>query len=181
MVAEQRLLRLVVDERHAAVGAFQHMAADGAHADGTVAAAVQQQDALLAVIQIFLQLAGKADTDLARVARSQLGPHINKIHMGQRPSAVAMAQLDKLQTAAFCGIVSLRQRRGGGKQKQCVFHHGAFFGYIVGIIARGRLTLIGMLLLLVHNDKAEILQRCKDGAAGAYYDVGIALLDHAPL
>ena len=181
MVAEQRLLRLVVDERHAAVGAFQHMAAGGTHADGTVAAAVQQQDALLTVIQIFLQLTGKADTDLARVARSQLGPHINKIHMGQRPSAVAMAQLDKLQTAAFCGIVSFSLRRGGSKQKQCVFHHGAFFGHIVGIIARGRLTLIGVLLLLVHNDKAEILQRCKDGAAGAYHDVGIALLDHPPL
>ena len=181
MMAEQRLLRLVVNERHAAVGAFQHMAAGGTHADGTVAAAVQQQDALLAVIQIFLQLAGEADTDFARVARSQLSPHINKIHMGQRPSTVAMAQLDKLQTAAFCGIVSFSLRRGGGKQKQCVFHHGAFFGHIVGIIARGRLTLIGVLLLLVHDDKAEILQRCKDGAAGAYYDVGIALLDHAPL
>ena len=181
VVAQKRLLRLVVDERHAAVGAFQHMAADGTHADGTVAAAVQQQDALLAVIQIFLQLAGKADTDLARVARSQLGPHINKIHMGQRPSTVAMAQLDKLQTAAFCGIVSLRQRRGRGKQKQCILHDSALFGHIVGIIARGRLALIGMLLLLVHNDKAEILQRCKDGAAGAYHDVGIALLDHPPL
>jgi hypothetical protein len=101
--------------------------------------------------------------------------------MGQRPSTVAMAQLDQLQAAAFCGIVSFSLRRGGGKQKQCVFHHGAFFGHIVGIIARGRLTLIGMLLLLVHDDKAEILQRCKDGAAGAYHNVGIALLDHAPL
>ena len=115
MMAEQRLLRLVVDERHAAVGAFQHMAAGGTHADGAVAAAVQEQDALLAVIQIFLQLAGKADADLARVARRQLSPHINEIHMGQRPSTVAMAQLDKLQTAAFCGIVSFSQRCGGGK------------------------------------------------------------------
>ena len=40
VVAQQCLLRLVIDERHAAIRTFQHMAAGGAHADGAVAPAI---------------------------------------------------------------------------------------------------------------------------------------------
>ena len=40
VVAHQRLLGFVVDQRHTAVGAFQHVAAIGAHADGAVAPAI---------------------------------------------------------------------------------------------------------------------------------------------
>ena len=40
VVAHQRLLGFVVDQRHTAVGAFQHMAAIGAHTDCAVAPAI---------------------------------------------------------------------------------------------------------------------------------------------
>ena len=117
VVAHQRLLRLVINQRHAAIGAFQHMAAIGTHADGAIAATVQKQDALLAVIQVFLQFTRQAAADFPRVACGEFGPHINKIHARQRAAAIAVGQGDKFQFAALGGVVSLGQWRGRGKEQ----------------------------------------------------------------
>ena len=116
VVAHQRLLRLVVNQRHAAIGAFQHMATIGTHADGAIAATVQKQDALLAVIQVFLQFARQAAADFPRVACGELSPHIKKIHARQRAAAIAVGQGDKFQFTALGGVVSLGQWRGRGKE-----------------------------------------------------------------
>ena len=59
------------------------MAAGGAHADGAVAAAVEQQNALLAVVKVFLQFPRQPHADLARVARGQLSAHVDEIDAGQ--------------------------------------------------------------------------------------------------
>ena len=107
VVAHQRLLRFVVDQRHAAIRAFQHMTAGGAHTDGAVAAPVEQQNTLFAVVNVLPQLPRQPHADLAGVARGQLGTHIDEIHAGQRPPAVTVGQLHQLQFAALGGVVSL--------------------------------------------------------------------------
>ena len=90
VVAHQSLLGLVVDQRHTAMRAFQHMTAGGTHSHRAIAAPVQQQDALFPVVEVFLQLLRQPPADLARVARRQLGAHIDKIHLRQRLAAVAV-------------------------------------------------------------------------------------------
>ena len=181
VVAQQCLLRLVIDERHAAIRTFQHMAAGGAHADGAVAAAVEQQNALLAVVEVFLQFPRQPHADLARVACGQFGAHVDEIDAGQGPPAVAVGQLHQLQLAALGGVVGLGQWCGRGKQQQGVFHDRALFGNIVGVKARGGLALVGVLLFLIHDDKAKVLQRCKHCTARTYDNIGVPLLNHPPL
>ena len=55
MMAHQSLLRFVIDHRHAAIGAFQHMAAGSTHCHRIVPAPVQKQNALFPVVQVLLQ------------------------------------------------------------------------------------------------------------------------------
>ena len=78
-------------------------------------------------------------------------------------------------------MVGLGQWCGRGKQQQGVFHNRALFGNIVGVKARGGLALVGVLLFLIHDDKAKILQRCKHCTARTYDNIGVSLLDHPPL
>ena len=157
------------------------MAAGLAHAHRAVAAAVEQKNALLPPVHGFLQRLGHAGADLPGIAGGQLGAHINKIHRGQRAAAVTVLQRDQPQTAADRRLISLGAGGGGGKEQQGVFHGGAFLGHIMGGIARRGFALIGVLLLLIQNNQAEILQRRKDGAAGAHHDIRVALLNHPPL
>ena len=156
VMAEQRLLGFVIDQRHRTVGTFEHMAAGLAHAHRAVAAAVEQKNALLPPVHGFLQRLGHAGADLPGIAGGQLGAHINKIHRGQRAAAVTVLQRDQPQTAADRRLISLGAGGGGGKEQQGVFHGGAFLGHIMGGIARRGFALIGVLLLLIQNNQAEI-------------------------
>ena len=128
-----------------------------------------------------MQLLRQTPADLARVARRQLRAHIDKIHLRQRLAAVAVLQPHQLQAPALRGVVGFCQRRGRSEQQQGIFHRSALFGDVVGIVPGGGLTLVGMLLLLVHDDQPDILQRGKHRAAGTHHDVGISLLDAPPL
>ena len=58
---------------------------------------------------------------------------------------------------------------------------GTTLGHLPGVKAGGILRLIGVLLLLVHHDEADVRQRSEHRAAGAHHDVGAAGLYHAPL
>ena len=181
VVAHQRLLRFVVDHRHAAVGAFEHLPAGRAHAHRVVAAPVQQQDALFPVLQVGFELLHHAGADLPRVAGGKFGAHVDEIDTRQRAAAVAPGQRDELVFAGFGRVVGLGARRGRGKHQQRVFHRRALFGNVVRVIARSGLALVGVFLFLIHNDEPQVLQRCKHSAARANDDVGVPLLDHAPL
>lgn len=67
VMAKQRVLRFMIDQRHGTVGALQHMAAGAAHANGLVAAAVQQQNALFPALQIGSEFLYHPLADFPRV------------------------------------------------------------------------------------------------------------------
>ena len=48
------------------------------------------------------------------------------------------------------------------------------------MVARGFLLLVGVLVLLVHDDQAEVGQRRENGAARADDDAGLAAVDLVP-
>ena len=91
---------------------------------------------------------------LPGVACRQLGAHIDEIHAGQWAATVALGEGNKFQFATLGGVVGLGQRCGRGKDQQGVFHDSALFGDVVGIVAGGRFTLVGVFLLLIHDDKS---------------------------
>ena len=181
VVAQHFVRRLVVDHGHAALRTLEHLAAVLALGHGLVAAAVQQQNGLLACIQIVADGILQRKTDLAGVACRQLGPHIHDLHFRQWVAAVALGEPHQLGTAMLGRVEALGAGGGTGQQKQRAILRRTLAGHLVGGIARGRFRAVGVLLFLVNNDKADIFQRRKDGAAGAHHDVRAAVLDHLPL
>ena len=59
--------------------------------------------------------------------------------------------------------------------------HGPALGHLPGIEAGGAFRPVGVLLLLVQHDEADVFQRREHRAAGSHHDVGPTGLDHLPL
>ena len=181
VVAEQLMARLVVDHGDAALGAFQHLAAVVALGHGLVAPAVEQQDGLLPRVEVAPDgvLHGKAD--LPRVARGQLCPHIHDLDAGQRVAAVALGEPDELGAAIPGGVKALGAGGSAGQKEQGAVLRRPLPGHLVGGVPGRGLGAVGVLLLLVDDDEADVLQRGKDGAPRPHHDVGTAVLYHLPL
>ena len=119
--------------------------------------------------------------DLPRVAGGQLGPHIHDLHRGQRIAAVTLGKTYQLGTAVPGRVKALGAGGGTGQQQQCAIFCRPLPGYLVGRVPGRRFRAVGVLLLLIHDDQADVLQGGKDGTASAYHDVGSPVLDHLPL
>ena len=50
-------------------------------------------------------------------------------------------------------------------------------GHLSGIVPGGFFTAVGVLLLLIHDDKAELLQRGENGGTGAHYHIHLTTAD----
>ena len=149
VMAKQRVLRFMINQRHGTVGALQHMAASAAHANGLVAAAVQQQNALFPALQISSEFLHHPLADFPRVPGGKFGAHINKINRWQRATAITVGQRNKPHPATYGGVIGFGARRGGRKQQQGMLHHGALFGNVMGGIAWGGFALVGVFLFLI--------------------------------
>ena len=180
-MAEQLVGRFVVDHGHAALLAFEHLAAVLALGHSLVTPAVEQQNGLLACLKVVPDgiLHGKAD--LPGVAGGKLGPHIHDLDFGQRVAAIAFGQAHQLGAAMLGGIIALGAGGGAGQQKQGPVLRRALPGHLVGRVAGRGFGAVGVLLLLINDDKADVFQRGEDRAAGAHHDIRAAVLDHLPL
>ena len=171
----------MVHHGHAALGAFEHLTAVLALGNGLVAPAVEQKDGLLFCLQIAADGIFQRKADLPGVARSQLCPHIHDLHTGQRVAAVALGQPHQLGASVLRSVKALGAGGGAGQKQQCAVFGGALPGDLVGRVARCGFRPVGMLLLFVNDDKADVFQRRKHCAAGADHDICAAVLDHLPL
>ena len=175
------MARLVVDHGDAALGAFQHLAAVVALGHGLVAAAVEQQDGLPARVEVAPDGVLHRKADLPRVARGQLCPHIHDLDAGQRVAAVALGEPDQLGAAIPGGVKALGAGGSAGQKEQGAVLRRPLPGHLVGGVPGRGLGAVGVLLLLVDDDEADVFQRGKDGAPGPHHDVGTAVLYHLPL
>ena len=166
---------------HAALGALEHLAAVLALGNGLVAPAVEQKNGLLFCLKIAADGILQRKADLPGVARCQLCPHIHDLHTGQRVAAVALGQAHQLGASILRSVKALGTWGGAGQKQQCAVFGGTLAGNLVGRVARCGFRPVGVLLLLVNDDKADIFQRRKHCAAGAHHDICAAILDHLPL
>ena len=171
----------MVHHGHAALGALEHLAAVLALGNGLVAPAVEQKDSLLFRLQITADGIFQRKADLPGVARSQFCPHIHDLHTGQRVATVALGQTHQLGAAILRSVKALGAGGGAGQKQQCTVFGGALPGNLVGRVARRGFRPVGVLLLFVNDDKADVFQRRKHCAAGADHDICAAVLDHLPL
>ena len=171
----------MVHHGHAALGALEHLAAVLALGNGLVAPAVEQKDGLLFCVQIAADGILQRKADLPGVARSQFCPHIHDLHAGQRVAAVALGQAHQLGAAILRSVKALGAGGGAGQKQQCAVFGSTLPGDLMGGVARCGFRPVGVLLLLVNDDKADIFQRRKHRAAGANHDICTTILDHLPL
>ena len=171
----------MVHHGYAALGALEHLAAVLALGNGLVAPAVEQKDSLLFRFQIAVDGIFQRKADLAWIACCQLCPHIHDLHAGQRVAAVALGQAHQLGASVLCSVEALGAGGGAGQKQQCAVFGGTLPGDLVGGVARCGFRPVGVLLLLVNDDKTDVFQRRKHSAAGANHDICTAVLDHLPL
>ena len=181
VVAQYLMRRFMVHHGHTALFALEHLAAVLALGHGLVAPAVQQQNGLLACVQIAADSVLHGKADLPGIARCQLGAHVHDLHLWQRVAAVALGEPHQLGAAVLGRVKALGAGGSAGQQQQGTVLRRTLPGHFVGRIAGRRLRTVGVLLLFIDDDEPDVFQRRKDGTAGAHHDVGTAVLDHLPL
>ena len=163
VMAHQSTVRRMIGQGYAAAGTFRHMAALSTQKHPAIAAAVQKQDALLAALQIFLQLLPQFPTDEARISVPDLLTEVRDGHLRETVGVIALPQ-QHLAVMSFLRRPGRFNGGGGGAQDQSGAVSGAeVFGDVPGVIAGGILRLVASLLLLVQDHQTQMLQRRKNG------------------
>ena len=167
VMAGERALRAVQDERDVAVRAHPRVPARAAVDEVRPAAAVEQHDRLRRV-----------DERVARVGvqRARRLAHVDDLHRRQRLAVDARGQAHAAQR-----VDGLRARgRAAGEQQRAGLPR-APRGDVARVVARVALVLVGGVVLLVEDDEAEPLDRREDGRARADADARRAAAQARPL
>ena len=101
----------------------------------------------------------------------------------EKPGAAIIAGFQRVEgiDAGLREIHGLDRRRGGAEQDERARLGPAVKGDLPRVIARGVFGFIGVLLLLIEDEKPGLLQRRKDRRARADHDSGLAPGDAPPL
>ena len=156
----------VIHQRHGALGAFHGLPAGTAHDKGGKAPPVQHEDNLLMLCQRIGNQILQRQGNHAAPPHPQLLPHIRTGHLGQAAAADALRHGKKPIVTPHRMIVGL-QRWGSTAQeqysavqlRQLLCHHP-------GMIPGRLILLVGIVLLLIHDDQPHILKRRKQGGTG---------------
>ena len=97
------------------------------------------------------------------------------------PFLDALEQLDEPVLALLRVVIRLERGRGGAEHDGHALEVAAHDGDIARVVVGRFLLLVGMLVLLVDHDDAEIGQRREDGRARADDDTRAAAADVLPL
>ena len=180
-VAAQPFGGAVECERHAAVRARADVPAGLAEHRGGKSAAVQEQDRLLAFrdppLDRLLERK-REDPSLGRSARRL--PEIDDADDRHALVIDPVVQADEPVFSSL-GIVPALEARGRAAEE-----HGRLLavaaqdGHVAGMVARCLVLLIGILVLLVHDDDAQVFERRKNRAARADDDPRGPAVDLVP-
>jgi hypothetical protein len=191
VVAGQPAAAPVVRERHVARGAVPHLAALAALHEGRIAAAVQEQDALLAApeplgdraLQLRDRISGRRPCSGPVSARSRLRSArrstTRTAGSGRPPRGPGARAAGTCRTPH---VVPALQRRGGGAEHtERAFHPGPYRGDLARVVARRLALLVRALVLLVDDDRAQVRERREDGGARADHDALLPAPERPPL
>jgi len=107
----------------------------------------------------------------------------HELDLGERPLADALGQLEKFE-AGVLGVdgapVALEGGSGGAEEQHGAGGLRAPTGDGHGLVARRGVLLVRGLVLLVHDDDAEVLHRGEQRGAGANDDPRLPAADAFP-
>ena len=113
-------------------------------------------------------------------ARAHGLAHVHDAHDGHLLVVHALGQFEQRVFALAAVVIAFQRRRGRAEHDHGAFHLAAHDGHVARVVARRLLLLVGVLVLLVHDDEAERFDRRKDGRARADDNARAALADLVP-
>ncbi len=180
MMAGEAPHQPVLDHPRGAIGALEAVAAVAAQGQRREAAAVEEQQRLLAALEVRLQLLHQHRGQPA-AARRRVQGEVDRPDVGQRRAGEPLGQSD-LAVAAERDHVLAFDRRGGRRQDhRNVLEPGAHHGGVAGVILDPVLLLEARLVGLVDHDQAEVGVGEEQGRARADRDPRFAAGDAAPV
>ena len=162
VMAEKQLaaaLRLMVDERHAAVGTMDDLAARAAHDECRVTAPVQHDDELLVRRDGLADQIFERPRDDVAIAHAELLPHVDARDLWERDVADTMAHAQKCQFACLCSMIRFKRRRRAAEQQHGMMQMRELFSHDARMVARRFVLLVAHVLFLVEDDEADIIGR----------------------
>lgn len=174
--------RLVVRERDGAVLALELFAAGAADDGERVAAAVKQDNGLLAALQCSLGLLDeRAREEIFLAGLLEFTTHVDELDFGQRAVHHALAQLDAA-VLALCGVLpAFERRRRRAQHYDGIRKLGAHHGDIARVVARRLFLLVALVVFFVDEDEAEVGRGREDCRARADDDLRFSAADAPPL
>ena len=157
--------------------AFRHPAAQRAADHTAVAAPVEKQNRLFALLQRVDQLALKLLPNHAAASFTRLPAQICNLHLGQARTHKPLSKRKHRIFALFCSVIGLNRWSCGAENKQRALVRGAVLGHIARVIARRLLGFICAVLLLVEDEHPEMLDRRENCRARADDDARAAGFD----
>ena len=136
VVTHQAAVGAVIGQRHAAVRTLVGVAAVGTADELVRAAAIDEQDALLAAFQVLLDLRAQRFADISRVAAAQLPLHVHDADLGQLKIVVALVQREIGVATDLRVIARLDVRRCGAEDEQRARAGTEIFCHITRVITR---------------------------------------------
>ena len=155
MVAGQRAAEAVLDQPGGAVGALEAMAAAFAQGERRVAAAVEEQQRLLAALHGLRRLpheARRQPLPLGRAVRAQ----VDRGEVRHRPRRKARPQHLAPVAALLRVDPRLDRRRRRGQHHRRALDPPAHHRHVAGVVGHAVVLLIGALVLFIHDDQPQI-------------------------
>ena len=179
MVAHQPAPEAVIDQPGVAIRAGDAEAALPAERERRKAAAIEEQQRLLAALERALHRLGEPRRDVA-AARRAFGAQIDRLDSRQVRPAEALRQVEV--PVASAPRIDLALDRGGrrGQHDRNIGAAGAHHRHVAGVVAHAVLLLVGGVMLLVDHEQPEIRIGQEQRRARADDDLHLAVRDRAP-
>src|SRR5262245_15286636 len=152
-MAFEAVSALVMRHRDAAIDALYGRATASAENGPRIAAAVDQDERLRAIVEAFLDAPMQRRRDGACLVRLlKFFPQADDLSGWQRARGDASSDGKELILPFPRVMIRFERRRGGTEEGQCIFHFCADDGDVSPMVARRFFLLVARLLLLIHDD-----------------------------
>ena len=179
MVADEPAPEAVIDQPGVAIRACQPKPAAAAERERGVAAAVEEEERLLAAFERGGHRCGQPRRDEA-AARRAFGAQIDRLDGGKTLAAETLGQVHASVTAAPRVDLGLDRRRSRDEHNGDAGAARAHHRHVARMVAHALLLLVGGIVLLVDHDQPEIGIRQEKRRASADDHADFAVRRGAP-
>ena len=180
MVTDQPLAKTMVHQPGVADRAGEAMSAGAAQCQRRVAAAIEEQQRLLALFDRLPDMVGEPRRDEA-AARRRFPAQIDRLDVRHVLAAEPRRQRDALIASLARIDLRLDRRRGRRQDDRNPGDMRAHHRHVAGVIVRALILLVGLVVFLIDDDQAQIGIRQEQRRARADHDRRFAGCNRRPV